>query len=388
LRERGKTAKIARNIGSQRGRPWLLPNAAQALVLRFILSNIGAAAMQINEKVDIELFSRGDLIFAYAVRGKAYVPAAVPPQVIVAALMAAKDALDARKFSAWQEDVSSKLDEISAKLDEVLQELRNLRVWIPEALAEETRRMWSTNIDSNRIILDGIIAGLKGKPDKETKELLFSLLKDVQSTTLNLADWRRYGFSHFNEVITGTIAVLATMQLLRRPNGEVEAFIEVMIKYFQSILSVNIDTSIMVARNNSAADVVSRDTELNNLLNRWWTASRFTRTIGHSDYATEVTTYFYIHCAGTPASGISKVQEDSEQDNSRWPWYPHATGDAVVSDINSRLARRQQAVANTDKLTAYVDSCAKILEILKSMSPRPKLAESDEPEAIEEVPES
>ena len=144
--------------------------------------------MQISEKVDSELFSRNDLIFAYAVRQQPYNIAAVPPQVIVAALKAAKEALDAHKFNAWKEAVSSKLDEISAKLDEVLKELRSLRVWIPEAFDEETRKMWSSGIDADRKILDGVIAGLKGKPDDKTVKRLDVLLQDVHKTTLTLAD--------------------------------------------------------------------------------------------------------------------------------------------------------------------------------------------------------
>jgi hypothetical protein len=144
----------------------------------------------------------------------------------------------------------------------------------------------------------------------------------------------------------------------------------------------------MAARNYSASDVIGRDYDLNTLLNRWWTNWRFTYTIGRGEFASEVSDFSYIYFFGTPASGISRVDKGSGRDSAQWPWYPHGTGEASRIDIESRLAQRKQAVANTDKLSVFVNSCEEIKGILESMLHKPKLDESDESdesEVIEDV---
>src|ERR1700683_1853881 len=107
--------------------------------------------MRFTSALQDQLLSNENLLFLYTPRPRKPIELfVVDPETAMAALQAAKALLDANNFANWQADVTAKLNVISDKLDTILQELRDLKVWISDALDEEARKMWSATIESNR----------------------------------------------------------------------------------------------------------------------------------------------------------------------------------------------------------------------------------------------
>jgi hypothetical protein len=63
----------------------------------------------------------------------------------------------AQKNAEWQSSITAQLNQISRTLRDVLQTLKDLKIWINEALEASVSNAWSTTIDSIRMSVDGMM---------------------------------------------------------------------------------------------------------------------------------------------------------------------------------------------------------------------------------------
>jgi hypothetical protein len=283
------------------------------------------------------------------------------PSTVIAIVGAVASFIQSLNQQVWQDDVSSKLDEISSKLDEVLRELRELKIWFSEALDEEVRRVWSSQIDSDRHTLDSIIAGMRGnppKPDSVTKnERLYPLLNDIQLVTQELSDAQRFGVTHFIEVTTGFAVTLAAMSLLDRPKGEMKVFCQTVLSFFDFAINVNWPNSFARGTVIAIDDYVQLSHAASRLLNHWWVIDR----------QTEIQK-FCARAIGSPDSGITRVDtEYFEGTPDPFPGGHTMSVEGMRGVIQSAINQYQERVVEYNKLADYEQACKTIGLKIKSI---------------------
>ena len=252
----------------------------------------------------------------------------VEPSTVAAAVGAAVEYVKGGKEIEWKASVSSKLDYIISQLNNVIDELRSLRVWIKEALLEESRRILLEEIDSHRKSVEDIIVGYGGVPDEEAIKRLTNLYTRIKVATDRLCRWQDYGFVQFQGVISGALTVLLVCKHVKIPEAENREFISRVVAYLEEASNILNEKSIAYARNQLALECGQQRAFIYNMLDKWWLLIRGSesRRVGGSSDAPD-NNYFYwtrISLSGDPDGSIvvSNFESKGGRGSPDDPFYP------------------------------------------------------------------
>ena len=309
-------------------------------------------------------------------------PKAIPIAVIVAVVKAALEAIKQRDFEKWRSDVSTKLDEISQKLDIIIRDIQALKAQIDEVPAKTAVTLFRTEIDSRRLRIEQVIAGIKGDEITDEQRARLVELSDGLSTPLGqLQIWTEFGFEPYAAVLSGTLTMLMAYSYIKPQTGEVTQFAkDVIERYLSPAVDQNIPQSLEAARNSVAHQVGVRQLALESVLNRWWQVNMSFVHQGRDDPSVGVggkVSAIHALARGSVGDGFTIVSRATDHQIEWYPVLPRhfdigdgfsASGPSVRWDIEqNRAAALIDAVAREATLRSHIDQVIEVREVLRNL---------------------
>lgn len=304
----------------------------------------------------------------------------IDPATIYTVITAIASYLKSKRNSEWQKDVGDRLTDISNKLDTILTELADLKIWINDALDEEVRKMWGATINANRKRLAGVISSLipndhnqpETKPDEITiQHILWPMLTDQLLTTLKMSEWSRYGFSHYQEVITGYATTIPMAVLVGDTVDIVTVKLSTTDFLEQAINPLN-QKSFGYAMNAAASQMASYNQVAESILNKWWITGHRSIQDGEDNQGNPTFNHQWDtgHYYGSPAAGITNAeykQYNSRSDGDAPDYDTYPRGGLLAADIQSNIESFRYWFHRHDQLLSCYTDCMTALGVLKQL---------------------
>lgn len=194
------------------------------------------------------------------------------PAIVAAAASAAVDYYKGSKETSWKQGVSSQLDHISYQLNAILDAVEALKPWVTHEIRASVIETYRDEVEANRRVLDIVAEGVSSDLIESARDQLSDAATPMIVGALKLMN-RDPAFEFHAPISVAVIGYVRFLRLSNSPKGQVSAFVNDFLTYYQSALDPNEKNSWSSLRNHAEEVARNQLDAWNSRCEKWWIIS-------------------------------------------------------------------------------------------------------------------